>query len=544
MTNLEVALQYSDDILTGRIKSCEYTKKAVERFKRDLDNKLYIYDEESVVKIVTFIEKLNLSDEYSDSTFKLSAWQKLILCSVYGLLNAETRYRKYTTLILDVARKSSKTQFSCALAMWDLLTTKQAQTIMIATSREQLKENTYKKILQYSGQIDTKEKFIKQMYSHLKYDNKKGNISKLLMLASDAKHHDSYNPSFCCLDEVHAIKDGKLINIMKTGMGSRNEPLLVITTTAGTDTSSYYYELRKYLIKVLYQEIIDEKFYGIIYTLDQTDDFKDKSNIIKANPNYGVSVKESFYDEQINKAENFELERAEILTKNFNIWLKSNSNNTWLEEKYIDESLQDIKIEDFEGYDAYVGIDLGSTSDLTSVTFMFVKDDYVYFFNRCFVPEDSLTSNANREYYKEMSSLGYITISEGNVTHYKIILDLLIKQNELTPIQHIYYDRYNSTQFIISATEEGFNCTPFSQTSGSLNKPLKEFERLIKSERIIIENNPVTKWCFNNVVLKINSMSNYSIDKSSRQNKIDIVASMINAFGGWLENPITGTNVW
>jgi len=73
---------------------------------------------------------------------------------------------------------------------------------------------------------------------------------------------------------------------------------------------------------------------------------------------------------------------------------------------------------------------------------------------------------------------------------------------------------------------------------GSLNKPLKEFERRIKSEGIVIQRNSITRWMISNVVLVVNKMGNYSIDKSSKNKKIDGVAAMIDALGGMLESPI------
>jgi phage terminase large subunit-like protein len=114
----------------------------------------------------------------------------------------------------------------------------------------------------------------------------------------------------------------------------------------------------------------------------------------------------------------------------------------------------------------------------------------------------------------------------------------MIKVNETSPIKKVYYDKFNSTQFIIDATEACLDCEPFSQMPGSLNKPLKEFERLIKSGRIRIQRNNITRWMIGNVVLIINKMGNYSIDKSSKGKKIDGVASMVDAFGGLLQSPI------
>jgi phage terminase large subunit-like protein len=148
-----------------------------------------------------------------------------------------------------------------------------------------------------------------------------------------------------------------------------------------------------------------------------------------------------------------------------------------------------------------------------------------------------MNTNTNRDLFREASSLGYINITSGNVIDTDYILKDILKRNEKNPIQELHYDKWNSTQFAIDATEAGLNLKPFSQLPGNLNKPLKEFETLIKRGDLIIENNSLTKWQMGNVILKVNHMGNYSIDKSSRSKKIDGVAAMINSLGGYLSTP-------
>jgi len=142
--------------------------------------------------------------------------------------------------------------------------------------------------------------------------------------------------------------------------------------------------------------------------------------------------------------------------------------------------------------------------------------------------------------FKEAAANGEINITPGNVCDYDYILRDLIRVRDVlgVNIKAIYYDKYNSTQFIISATDAGFKCVPFSQMPGSLNKPIKEVERLIKSGNFVIQRNSITRWMFGNVIIVINKLGNYAIDKSSKSKKIDGVASILNAYGGLLESPI------
>lgn len=539
MNNLEIAIQYANDVLGDHIQSCIYVKKAAQRFLNDLENGLYFYDENEVDTVIKFINFLDLSEQETPKKFILEPWQTFIISNLYGLKRRSNNKRKYKYAYIELARKNGKSQLVTALAMYHLLIDVDAQIIISANSRDQVKNVDFKKIKQFAKQLDTKQKHLVHYYNSIKFGT-----NELIVTASDSKKLDGLNSSFCLIDELHESPDNKMYNVLKSSQGGRSEPLFVTITTAGFNTESFCYSLRSYVVHILFEQKNDEAQFGIIYTLDVDDDYNNSDLWVKANPNLNVSVYSEFLESEVNKAENNDTEKAGVKVKNFNLWQKNNSVKEWIDEVYFNDALQDIKIEDFNGYDCLVGIDLASVSDITSVTYLFIKDDYVYFFNRYYIPEDSVSSNINREMYKEASALKHIYITQGNVTDYNIILKDIIRQNEITSIQHIYYDRYNSTQFIISATEEGFQTTPFSQTPGSLNKPLKEFERKIKNNRIRIERNSITKWMLSNVILNINKFGNYSIDKTSRSKKIDGVASIINAFGGWLENPITGTNVW
>ena len=99
------------------------------------------------------------------------------------------------------------------------------------------------------------------------------------------------------------------------------------------------------------------------------------------------------------------------------------------------------------------------------------------------------------------------------------------------------YDQYNATQWAISATNEGLPLEPFSQALWHFNKPSKEFERLIKSGKVVIDNNPITRWCFSNVTLKFDHNENVKPIKTSDQQKIDGVIAMLEALGTYLETP-------
>ncbi len=540
MNNLEVAVKYANDVINDIIPSCIYVKQSAQRFLNDLDSDRYFYNSEDVDHVVKFINKLYFTKEGEPEHFILEPWQTFIVANIYGICKRSNEFRKYRNAYIELARKNGKSELVTVLAVYHLLYDSDSQVVLSANSRDQIKIVDFPKVKQFSEQIDPKQKRIIHYYNSIQYGR-----NKLIVTASDPSKLDGLNASFCLIDELHEAPDNKMYNVMKSSQGSRLEPLFMTITTAGFDTESFCYSIRTTCTEILSGEKSDETQFAIIYTIDPEDKIEDKDIWLKANPNLNVSVRYDALEEAVNKAVNNESERSGVAVKNFNCWMKSNTAEIWIPEVYINNSMKELSFNDdmFNDIECIVGVDLSSVSDITAVSYMFPVDNVFYFINDYYIPECSVSTNYNREMYKESGQFGHINITEGNVVDYNIILKDIQKRNEIHEVRSIYYDKYNSTQFAINATDVGFYMQQFSQLAGSLNKPLKEFERLIKSNRIIIQRNPITKWMLNNVVLKINQMGNYSIDKSSKNKKIDGVAAMIDSLGGYITSP-NYFNVW
>lgn len=536
MSNFEIATKYANEVLNGKVPACIYVKQAAARFIADCDSQLYYYSPEEVDAVIRFLNVLNLTEQYKNKKFILEPWQTFIVANIYGIRDRERYERKYRLAYIELARKNGKSQLATGLSMYHLLTDDDAQVILSANSKNQVKDVDFKKVKQFSHQIDPKEKLLVPYYNSIKM----GIDSELIVTASDPSKLDGLNVSFGLIDELHEAPNGQMYNVLKSSMGSRDEPLLIVITTAGFNTESFCYQQRTYCADVLSGIKKDETQFAIIYTIDSEDDFTDPGIWEKANPNLNKSVKINFLRTEVTKATQNVSEKASVLVKHFNRWLKANTLDEWIPLEYVNASMRDMKITDemFRDEECIVGIDLSSVSDITAVSYLFCISGIMYFFVDYYIPEDSVNTKENLLSFKEAGLNGEINITEGNVCDYDIILRDILQKGEFINIKSVNYDKFNSTQFIINATEAGLTCIPFSQMPGSLNKPLKEFERLIKSDGMVIQRNSITKWMFGNVVLVVNKMGNYSIDKSSKSKKIDGVAAMIDALGGLLQNPI------
>jgi phage terminase large subunit-like protein len=320
-----------------------------------------------------------------------------------------------------------------------------------------------------------------------------------------------------------------------SSQGFRQNPLAIQISTAGFNVFGFCHKYRDMCINILHGLSVDDGQFSAIYELDDEDRWDDEEKWVKANPNLDVTVSRKFLREQIRMAKNNSSLEVGVRTKNLNQWLSSS--DIWLSNDLLLQSTQKVNLDDYEGLTAYVGVDLAAVSDLTAVALMIPIDGKYIFKTKYYLPSSTLDDNSNSELYRQWKRMGYLTITDGNVTDYDYIVNDLKKANEKVIIGKVAYDSWNATQWAITATAEGLPLEPFSQSLGNFNRPTKEFERLLKSGNIIIDDNEITRYCFSNVIMKYDYNENAKPSKGENQNKIDGVIALIEALGIYLAEP-------
>lgn len=540
MGYLDKINSYVNDVLSNKIPSCQWVKKACERFHSDLNKGDYYFDENAVDDVISFIRKLKLNTT-PKKPFLLEDWQLFIIANIYGLKSKLNNRRKYKYVYIEIPRKNGKSELITALALYHFIFDELATITVSANSREQAKNVDFKKIKSFAHQLDRREKYIIPYFNSLKMN---GRQNEIIVTSSDAKRLDGLNISVGIIDELHSAKDSGVYDVIKSAMGSREEPLLIVITTAGFDVDSFCYNLRNHITDILNGVTIDESQFGIIYTLDEGDDIADENNWVKANPNLGVSLSIDFIRDEVNKAQNSPSETAGVLVKNFNLWQKKSSEKSWINEAYLEKVFAPVNIEDYRGADCMVGLDLGTNTDLTcfSICIKVQNGEYV-FFTKYYLPEDSLNSATNKKRYREWAEKGYIKLTSGNVTDYDVVLNDLVGISKILNITQVNYDKYNATQFAINAQMAGIRMIPFSQNVFNYNIPTKEMERLILINKTRIDANPITHWNFTNVTIKSDLNGNVKPIKRNEELKIDGVMSMLMALGGYVGKKETNTYI-
>lgn len=526
--------QYAEDIVAGNIIAGDTIRLACKRFLSDLKRPDLDFREAVVDRAIAFISTLkHFAGKSSGKNFILEDWQQFIVANIIGFYWKASGERRFTSSYIEVSRKNGKTALAAALCLYYLIADGEdgAEVDLAANSKDQAKI-AFSFCSTFAKQLDPKAKVLRAYRDSILFDV---NNSKLKVFAADDSKLDGFNASFGLVDEYHSAKNSRVRDVIKSSMGMRQNPHLCTITTAGFDKTLPCYRLRSTAIEILNGLKEDDSMFIAIYSLDNDDDWTEQKNWVKCTPNLNVTVTEKYIKEQVQSAINNPSEEVGVKTKTLNLWC--DTAEVWLPEQYLIKASCKIDFEQLKELPCYVGVDLAATSDLTAVSYLVVNEGTYYFWNHYYLPESALKEKADRELYKYWKQQGLLTITEGNVTDYDYITNDIMKFGEKVSIQKVGYDKYNATQWAISATDLGLPLEEYSQSLGNFNKPTREMERLLLSGKCKIENNEITRWCFKNVTLKSDHNGNVKPNKSIKAKKIDGAIAMIQALGMYLTTP-------
>ena len=293
--------------------------------------------------------------------------------------------------------------------------------------------------------------------------------------------------------------------------------------------------MQEVAIDVLNGVKVDDDMFIAIFTLDDEDDWEDPNVWIKANPNLGITVSEEYIRGQVNQAINNPSDEVPTKTKLLNVWC--DVNDVWIPDHYFTSTTRQINMQEFIGEQCYIGVDLASTGDLTAVAKLVVRDDTYYFLVDYYLPESALRDKSDKDMYRQWALEKKLHITPGNVTDYDYITNDIMVLCDIVTIVSVGYDKWNAVQWAIDATEKGLNLAEYSQSIGNFNKPTREFERLMLSGKVVIDANPINRFCLANVTLKHDHNGNVKPHKGLERKKIDGVIAMIQALGMYLQTP-------
>ena len=491
------------------------------------------YDEGLADYAVSFIECLcHTKGTWAGKLFKLLDWQEQIIRDLFGIVKPNG-YRQFNTAYIEIPKKNGKSELAAAVAL--LLCCgdgeQRAEIYGCAADRGQaaIVFDVAADMVRMCPALNKRCKILASQKRILFTPTN----SFYQVLSAEAYSKHGFNIHGVVFDELHTQPNRKLFDVMTKGSGdARMQPLYFLITTAGTDTHSICYETHQKALDILEGRKIDPTFYPVIYGAGDTEDWTDPKVWLKANPSLGETIGMDKVEAACESAKQNPGEENSFRQLRLNQWVKQAVR--WMPMDKWDACAYPVNEEMLEGRVCYGGLDLSSTTDLTSFCLVFPpeeEDEPYYVLPYFWVPEDTLDLRVKRDHvpYDLWNRQGYIETTEGNVVHYGYIEKFIERLGERFNIREIAFDRWGAVQMVQNLENMGFTVVPMGQGFASMSPPTKELMKLVLEKKVAHGGHPVLRWNMDNIYIRTDPAGNIKADKAKSTEKIDGAIAMIMA---------------
>lgn len=539
---------YARMVLDGKLLASLKVIKASRRHLRDLlrmsdDNFPFTYVPDHPKKVVGFLEIL--PDVKTGEPYPLALFQKFIIGNIYGWKHKKDQsLRRFKKAFISMARKSGKTILVAGIILYELLFGQNPafsrQIFCTANDKKQAKiafEMARKQLDALRGKYEDIRKMTKRVREELKNLDDE---SYVMPLSKETGAVDGFEPYLGILDEYAASKTTEMIELLESGQGQLDNPLILIISTAGNNLNAPMHTIEyPRADKILNEEIEDEEYFAFIAEQDSEKEVEDEKTWIKSNPILEV---ESLYNKvmtYLRKRLRVGKETGElnkILIKNFNMWRQASeesymSGNQW-QTGFVENA------PDITGKDTWFGVDVGRSSDLMSISWLVRMDGYWYSDSYSFIATKyGLDTKIKRDGvdYIRLSEKGEceITALESGVIDYDAVYDWLenfVFNHELN-VKVIAYDPYQFGHILtmIEKYRPEWPMAEVRQGTMTLSMPTKQLRDDVMNGKMKHNGNELLTAAINNAVTKSDN-NGLRIDKDKNSNKIDPIDALLDAF--------------
>lgn len=537
MTPTQKALSYARAVVAKQIPAGRYVVLACERFLRDLKRTDWdwVYSPERADRVVRFIELMpHTKGKWAakGESLVLEPWQCWIECNIFGFVNASTGLRRFIEAYEEEPRKNGKSLRLAARGVYMFAADGEAgaEVYAGATTEKQAHEIFLPAWLMVNRTQALRDRFGIDLAGNAKNPGPMyvtRDMSKFEAMIG--KPGDGASPHAPLVDEYHEHDSDHMVDAMRTGMGAREQPLLSIITTAGSNLGGPCYEKRRDVIRILEQQAEDERAFGVIYGIDEGDAWDEPASLIKANPNYGVSVFPDFLQAQLAQARRSASKQNAFRTKHLNQWVGART--AWLNMLAWQRQKATLRVSDFAGCPCWVACDLASKKDVAALVMLFKRGDKFYCIPRFYAPESAAEDN---EKYRDFATGGYLTLTPGTMTDYAFIEEEIKEIAAQTDLVDCAFDDWQANYLMTRLSETSIPVVDFNQTVKNMSEPMKEVEARVLSRSLFHDGNPVLTWMLGNVAAKVDAKENVYPRKENDRDplcKIDGAVALIMAMG-------------
>ena len=535
--------EYFGKILDGKIVACDKMKRISEiLIERYLAPDEFHFDPAIAKRHTDFIETFcKLPSGNVGQPLKLELFQKARLQALFGFVD-DNNLRQYNECLIIEGRKNGKTTETAAVEIDMLVDDKEGspQIYNIATMLDQAKLgfNAAVKMVRQSPLLSAN---IKKRASDLYFD---GNFGFIKALASNSNSLDGLDVHCAVIDELSAIKNRDIYDLIKQAMGARKQPLLFCITTNGYVREGIFDAQYEYATNVLNGTVRNKRFLPFIYELDNPDEWTDENKWIKANPALDTIKSRVYLREMVQKAKDDASFKPTVMVKDFNV--PQSGSSTWLPFEWIvNEST--YSMEEISHSYAIGGCDLSSVYDLTCATLLIKKPsrDELFVLQKYFIPQKKIDENLGADVkqvpYKLWQEQGWIEINEGAQVDYSKVTEWfvqMVNEYDIRPLW-ICYDRALAGYWQEEMSDYGFEMEKTAQGAFTWSQPMKELGCALQDHKINYNNNPILRWCLANTGVKsLNKDGIESIQpvKIQKDRRIDGMVSLLNAYVGYVKH--------
>ncbi|GAB3282564.1 terminase large subunit [Larkinella harenae] len=543
MTPSERALQYAKDVVSGKIPNCKWVKLACQRFLDDLKKQKkkdwpYHYDAVLADRAVNFMERMpHTKGKWSAArqNLVLEPWQCFIECNIFGWVSKKTGKRRFRVVYEKIPRKNGKSAKIAARGIYLFCADGEAGSEVFsgATSEKQAHE-----VFRPAWMMVNKLEKLQQRFGISQAGNSKNpgtmfvmdDMSKFETLIG--KPGDGSSPHAALIDEYHEHDTDHMVDTMQTGMGAREQPLLCIVTTAGSNLGGPCYEMEQDMQRILQGVSEDETVFAIMYGIDETDSWDDPASLIKANPNYNISVFGDFLLAQLEQARRSASKQNAFRTKHLNEWVGAKT--AWMNMVAWQNQRKDMVMEDFKDCFCHVSVDLASKKDVAAVDVTFEKSGHYYSFKKFFAPEQAAEEN---EKYMEFVSDGCLELTDGAMIDQEAIEDYLEYLRKNFKVKDFAFDEWQADYMMTRLMSKKFEVVKYPFNTRHVSEPMKNLEALVIDGKYWHDGNKMMNWMMSNVAAKLDVRGNIFPNKARPNDprcKIDGVAVAIMSIGRWI----------
>lgn len=529
---------YARAVGRGEIAACKWVKLACARHLRDLregKKRGLRFDVSAAEWALEFFETVfqHSKGEWAGTAVHLEPWEQFIIGSVHGWMRADGT-RRFREVYIEIPRKNGKSFLASGEAI--VLTffdgEAGAEGYAAATKRDQARIvwDEAKRMVKKSPFLSRR---IRTLVANM---HDPSTESKFEPLGADDDSMDGLNPQVVVIDELHAHKNRKVVDVLRTATGARRQPLIFKITTAGYDRRSVCWQEHEYACNVLEEIFTDDEMFGYIATIDEGDDWTQEAVWRKANPNFGVSIKPENMAAAVRRAVAIPGEQNAFLRLRLNVWTEQESR--WLSLEDWNACGGAVDPYALVGRDCWLGLDLSNTIDLTAAAVVFAPDeeDVVDIVMHFWIPEESMRNRSLRDRvpYDVWVKDGFISATPGNVVDYDQVERDILEIGAMYHPKEVAIDPFNATQVSAHLIAAGLNVVDVRQGYLTLNAPTKELGRRVVSKGLRHGGNPVLTWNASNVVVQQDPSGNIKPDKGKSIERIDGVSAVVNALGRML----------